>query len=910
MAEPPASLDTSVAPVRDDLLNTKLYIPRRRPDLVLRPRLTQRLNAGVERKLTLVSAPAGFGKTTLLSEWIPTSERCVAWVWLDEGDNDPARFWAYFIAALQMLHPSIGALALALFSSPQPAPTPSVMTTLLNEIDAFPDVFALVLDDYHLIQSQLIHDGMAFLLDHLPPRMHLVISTRTDPPLPLARLRGRGQLAELREADLRFTTDEAAAFLNRVMGLGLSAADVAALEARTEGWIAGLQLAALSIKDQADRAGFIATFTGSHRFVIDYLVEEVLNRQTQFVREFLLSTSILERLCAPLGNALTNAESGQATLEYLERSNLFLIPLDNERRWYRYHHLFAEVLRRLLQEEQPDRVAELHRRASEWFEGHGLVAEAVNHALAGRDFKEAARLIEAVAGDMLRRGASTALIRWLAAMPEETIRARPRLCLARGWTCFMGPALSLESTEEWAQLALRAAQVNGSLDPDFTGEVAALRAMAAVTQGEVARSRELSQQALENLPHDSPWRSAVTFCLGTTHFSCGDTAAAARAFSEAVRLSQAEGAYYIQLAAASFLAEIQVFQGHLGRAMEMYQQVLAWADRAPPQKGGVMAHGGLADILCERDQLEAALAHVQLGADQVELVGGAWSDHVLYRALARVQQAQGNWTDALDTLERAYEMGQSGQVSLVMTQAAALRAGLQLAQGDLGAAEAWAANSGLSPEDPEVDHPSWREVEYLTLARVLDAQGRHGEALSLLDRLMGSAQAEERHGSAIGILAIQAVVNQTQGNRTRALECLERVLALAEPEGYIRVFVDEGEPMRSLLAEFQSMIRKRLPAGADETSFRLLAYANKLLAAFSGPGPAVTPKSESLTDSLNEREMEVLHLIHAGLTNQEIADQLVIAVSTVKWHINHLYAKLGVHTRTQALARAKELGLL
>jgi LuxR family maltose regulon positive regulatory protein len=387
-------------------------------------------------------------------------------------------------------------------------------------------------------------------------------------------------------------------------------------------------------------------------------------------------------------------------------------------------------------------------------------------------------------------------------------------------------------------------------------------------------------------------------------------AAAAHVLGEAVRLSQADGAHYIQFAAASFLAEIQVFQGHLGRAMEMYEQVLAWADRAPPQKGGVMAHAGQANILCEQDQLDAALAHVQLGTDQVDLVGGAWSAYVLYRVLARVQRAQGNWTDALDTLERAYQMGQSAQVSLVVAQAAALRASLQLAQGDLGAAEVWAANSGLSPDDAEVGHPGWRELEYLALARVLDAQGRHAEALALLDRLMQSAQAEERNGSAIAILALQALVHQAQGNRTRALECLERALTLAEPEGHIRVFVDEGEPMRALLVDFQLMIEKRLRAGADDASPRLLAYTNKLLAAFSGPDPAVTPKSESHPNSLNEREMEVLRLIHVGLTNQEIADQMVIAVSTVKWHINHLYAKLGVHTRTQALAQAKELGLL
>jgi LuxR family maltose regulon positive regulatory protein len=907
---PPAPLDTSGASRSGELLSTKLYIPRPRRNLVRRRRLTARLNAGMRRKLTLISAPAGFGKTTLLSEWIPTSERCVTWVSLDQGDNEPVRFWAHFIAALQMLHPDIGELALPLFLSPQPAATPSVMPTLVNEIDAFPDVFALVLDDYHLIETQVIHDGLAFLLDHLPPRMHLVINTRTDPPLPLARLRGCGQLAELREADLRFTTDEAAAFLNQVMDLGLSAADIAALEARTEGWIAGLQLAALSIKDHADRARFIAAFTGSHRFVIDYLAEEVLDRQPEFIREFLLSTCMLERLCASLGNVLTNATSSQTTLEYLERNNLFLVPLDDERRWYRYHHLFADVLRHRLQEERPERLAELHRRASEWLEGHGLIAEAVTHALAGHDFEGAARLIEAVAGDVLRRGSSLSLIRWLDAMPEETIRARPRLCLARGWTCLWGMEPSLESVDEWVQLALRAAPADQSLDSDLMGEVAAFQATIASIRWEMARSLELSQEALDCLPLDSPWRSVMALCLGTAHFYSGDVVAATHALDEALRLSQADGSHYVQLIAASFLADIQVLQGHLSRATQIYQQVLAWAEHGLPQRGAVMAYSGLANILCEQDQLDAALAHLQSGAEQLQQVGGAWIALALYRSLARVRQAQGKWTDALAALDQASQSGQSAQVNLVVTQTATLRARLQLARGNLRAAEVWAANTGLSLDDPQASHPGFREVEYLSLARVLDAQGRHAEVLSLLDRLLQSAEAEGRAGSAIEILILQGLIFQRQGNMAHALTLLERALILAEPEGYVRIFLDEGQPMRSLLADYRSTLEKRRRTGANDTSLRPLAYVNKLLAAFPQSNPAVTPQSESLPEALNEREMEVLHLIAAGLTNREIADQIVIAVSTVKWHINHLYAKLGVHTRTQALARARELGLL
>lgn len=591
------------------------------------------------------------------------------------------------------------------------------------------------------------------------------------------------------------------------------------------------------------------------------------------------------------------------------------MPLDDERRWYRYHHLFAEVLRNRLQQTHPDSVPDLHRRASKWYKKERLVDEAVNHALAGRDFEEAARLIEAVAGDMLRRGSSVSPIRWLDAMPEETIRARPRLCLARAWTFHMGPVLNLDSAEEWAQFALQAASARGSRDSDLTGEVVALQAMIAATRGEVARSRELAIQAQRDLPHHNPWHSTIAFCLGAAHLISGDMAAAAHALGEALRLSQADGLHYIQLAAASFLADIAMLQGHLDRAMELYQQVLAWAGHGIPQKGVVMAHGGQANILCERNQLNAALAHVQSGADQLDQVGGAWSAFVIYRVLARIQQARGNWRDALDALDRAYQIGQSVKVSPVVTLAAALRAGLQLAQGDLGAAEAWAASSGLNPDDAEASRPGLREVEYLSLVRVLNAQGRHTETLSLLDRLMQSAQAEERNGSLIAILVLQALVMQTQGNMAGALTFLERALVLAEPEGYMRIFVDEGPHMAALLREAHA--RAIMPA-----------YVAKLLAAFpdlrfttydlrTEDKPIANRKStpvrravQNLIEPLSKRELEILSLIAQGLTNLEIAQQIFISAQTVKVHTRNIYGKLGVNNRRQAVTKARDLGLL
>jgi LuxR family maltose regulon positive regulatory protein len=836
----------------------------------------------------------------------------VTWLSLDEGDNAPTRFWAYVIASLQQIHPDLGYGALALLQSSQAPPITAILTALINDIAAFPDRFSTVLEDYHVIESQPIHEALAFLIDHLPENYHLVITTRVDPPLPLARLRARDQLAEFRANDLRFTADETAAFLTQAMGLSLSAEEAAALETRTEGWIAGLQIAALSMQGRDDIPGFIQAFSGSHRHILGFLAEEVLNQRPNGTLDFLLQTSILDRLCGPLCDAVTGDAGGQAILEKLELANLFITPLDDEGLWYRYHHLFSEVLQARLQQTRPDQVPELHRRAGIWFANQGMIEEAVRHSLVGGDYEEAARLIEAVAGDMLRRGSSVSLIRWLDAMPEETIRVRPRLCLTRGWTYFMGPALSLERAEEWAQLALQAALANGSLDSDLTGEVAALQAMVAATRSEVALSLELSRQALDDLPLDSPWRSAVAFSLGTAHYLSGDMAAAAHVFQEALRLSQVEGEHFTQFAAASFLAEILVFQGQLSRAMEMYEQVLAWADPGLPQKGGVMAHGGCAAILYEQDQLDAALAHVQLGVDQLDQVGGAWSGYVLYRVLARIHQARGDWMGALDALDQAYQIGQSAQVGLVTSQAAALRACLQRARGDLGAAEVWAANSGLSPQDPEASHPGWREVEYLSLSRVLNAQGRHADALSLLDRLLQSAQAEERDGSAIAILALQALVNQTQGSGARALECLERALALAEPEGYVRTFLDEGEPMRLLISELRLAIGKRAQDGS-----RLLAYIDSLLSAFAGADLAPPPHASgdqqltngTLVEELSERELEVLRLIQAGFNNQEIAEQLVIAVSTVKTHLNNLYAKFGVHSRTQAVAIARDLGL-
>ena len=893
-----------------ELIKTKLFIPRPRPILVSRPRLTERLNAGLDKKLTLIAAPAGYGKTTLLSEWIPHSPRCVTWLSLDEGDNDPTKFWVYFISSLQQLRSDLGASALVELQSSQAPALETILTALINDIIAFPDQFASVLDDYHFINQQSIHDSLIFFIDHLPVNMHMVITSRVDPNLPLARLRARAKLTELRANDLRFSVDETAEFLTRSMGLNLSAEEVNALETRTEGWIAGLQIAALSMQGRENITEFVRTFSGSHRHILGYLVGEVLDQRPKGTLNFLLKTSILDRLCGDLCDAVTGDSGSQAILENLEQANLFVTPLDDVGVWYRYNQLFSEVLQLRLKQTWSDLIVELHIQAGEWYARQGMMEEAINHILAGSGYEEAACLIEAAAGDILRRGASVSLIAWLDALPEEMIYSRPYLCLARGWTLFMGAALDLESADRWAQQAIEVAKANGFNEPGLIGEVAALQAMIAATRSEVTRSLQLSQQALKNLPEDSHWRNAVVFCLGTAYYLSGDMADAAQVLEEAINLSQTGGEHYIQFAAASFLGEILVFQGRLTRAMEMYQQVLDWAVPALPQKGGVMAHAGCAAIYYERNQLGLALVHIESGLRQVDQVGGAWSAYVLNRVLARIQQAQGRWLDALETLDQAYKLGRAAKVSLVVSQVASLRACLHLAQGELEAAAGWALESGLNPDDPDASHPGWRGIEYLALARVLAAQGKHPEAINLLNQLSNTAEAEGRFGDAIAIYVVKALVNRDSGNQASAYDSLEKALILAEPERYMRIFVDEGEPMRLLLIDIQHNLVQRAGNVNGGGMLRLLHYVDEVLAAFPGEKPSAANQPHLFLEPLSERELEILQLISTGLSNQEIADFLIIALSTVKSHINNIYGKLGTHKRTQAVALARDKGLL
>jgi LuxR family transcriptional regulator, maltose regulon positive regulatory protein len=896
------------------ILATKLYVPPFRPGAVVRPRLIERLDDGLRSGLVLVSASAGFGKTTVVSEWVAGRSRVepgahTAWLSLDEGDSDPARFLSYLVAALRTVAPEVGQAVLDMLQSPQPPPTESMLSALLNEISTLPQGLVLVLDDYHVVDSEPVDEALAFLLEHLPQQLHVVIATREDPRLPLARWRARGQMTELRAADLRFTASEAAEFLNQVMNLDLSAEDVTALETRTEGWIAGLQLAALSIQGRSDATDFIQAFTGSNRFVLDYLVEEVLQRQPQRARSFLLRTAILDKLCGPLCDAVTGQKQGKGTLERLERGNLFVVPLDDEREWYRYHHLFADVLQAHLLEEQPDRLPALHRRASEWYEANGSRSDAIRHALCAEDFEWAADLIERE-GPLVVTASQTAIwLRWATSLPDELIRARPVLSV---WHAY---ALLGSGELEAAEARLRDAERWLDPGPDrapapvdeaelraLLATIAVARAYRAHSLGDVPGTVKHAQRVLELLPDgDNPRRQQAIALMGMTYWASGDLEAADRLFVDYSQRLLAAGNVPDAISAMTILPEIRPALGRLHGAIDALTTLLqVVADRGEPLlPEAADLYRGLGELALEQGDLDAAAAHLlrsrELG-EQGEMPVWRWRWHV---AQARLLEAEGDAEGALGLLDEAERLFIRTPLPDVRPFAA-LKARIWAAQGRVAEALDWARERGLSVDD---DLSYLHEFEHLTLARVLIAQGEREEAggaihdaMRLLERLLLAAEQGGRTGSAIEILALQALAHQTRGDLSAALAALERTLFLAEPEGYVRIFVNEGPPMTRLLQEATS--RRAAPDSA-----------RRLLAAFPPAGPGSTGPSAA-KELLSDREVEVLRHIATGLTNREIADRLYLSLYTVKAHARSIYDKLDAHSRTQAVARARELGIL
>jgi LuxR family maltose regulon positive regulatory protein len=953
------------------LLQTKLHIPPIRPELVSRPRLIERLNEGLptrggfprtgeafSRALTLISAPAGFGKTTLVSEWVNhlrldaanenQSAYSIAWLSLDEGDNDPARFLAYIVAALRTIEANIGKGALSALQSPQPPPAEAVLISLINEIAAIPGSIILVLDDHHTIESSPVDNALAFLLERLPPQMHLIIATREDPYLPLARLRARGQLTEVRAADLRFTSSEVAEFLNQAMGLDLSAEDIAVLETRTEGWIAGLQLAALSMQRHKHATSLIQSFTGSHRFVLDYLIEEVLEQQTESVQTFLLQTAVLERLTGSLCDAvcfgdaeapstsLGTADSGQAILETLDRANLFIIPLDEERRWYRYHRLFADLLRQRLRQTQPDWVPSLHLRASEWYEENGFTDEAIEHALHRKDFERAADKIEEYVDHVLHFGEHSILRRWLDEIPVEVTFSKPHLCILHAGSLYIGG--QIDEAERYLQAAEQVLDLGTSAESDtvptktpdrlkYRGRAAVVRSFLLSYKGDVEGSIQFARQALEYLPKsDSTWRCSAFDSIGTAYSSVDDVSAY-HARAEALEASQATGNVYMNLFASLRLVVSLRDLGRLQQAIELCQQQLELAKESGYSQTALIGwlYTLWGEILAERNELDSALQLTNKGVELTE----RGKDKILlgssYMCLMRVLFSRGDFDIAQKLIQEVDTSGLKQNLSpWILNQMAAWQARIWVAQGKLDSASHWAQECDL---DIDGELTPLHDFDYVVLARVLVAQGRLDETSRLLQRLLEAAEAGGRTSKSIEILVLQALAFQASGESTRAMTALERALTLAEPGGFVRIFVDEGPPVAQLLytaaacgtmpdytAKLLAVFETTRQGTGDDADAdiwrRTMGRELSTLSVVRRPSSPAPSRAEGLVEPLSERELEVLQLVAEGLTNREIACRLFLSLNTVKAHCRNIYGKLNVHSRTQAIARAQELELL
>jgi LuxR family maltose regulon positive regulatory protein len=897
------------------LLETKLYVPRPRRQLVSRPRLLARLDRVPESKLTLISAPAGFGKSTLLTGWIAASPRdnaSIAWLSLDEHDNDVGGFWTYFIAALRRAAPEVGAEAEACLQTSGPDAVREALAALINELRSEARDFVVVLDDYHEVHLPAIHEAMTFLLDYLPPSLHIVIASRADPPLPLARLRARGELVELRAADLRFKAEETAAYLNGVMALSLTAPNLDALEGQTEGWIAALQLAALSMQGRDDVTAFIEDFKGDNHYVVDYLIQEVLQRQPEAVRSFLLKTAILDRFTGGLCDAVTGQTDGQARLRSLEEGNVFIVPLDDRREWYRYHHLFADVLRAHLLAEGREKADDLHKRASAWFEQAGDMPVAIRHALAASDFERAAALIERAIPGMLRARQESTVRTWLESLPSEVLSVRPVLGVGYVGVLMQGGEMAsvearlneIERLLESAPDGLRGHEGAGAspifVDEDqfreIPGMVALYRAGHAQVTGNLPDTMKFARLAIERLPPEHPLRGGAMALLGLALWSSGDLEAAHQTFAEGIALVHAGG--YVNDSSTIMLADMRIGQGRLREALSAYERALQAATEqgtAAP-RGTADLHVGISEIYIEQNDLDAARRHLRTSQELGESAGLPENRFRWFIAMAALTQAENDFDGALQLLQQAERLYAAG-FSPDLKPIDAIRPRIWLRQGRTTDAIEWCRQQGLPADD---DYSYLREFRHLTLVRVLIAQfdgDRDKEQLraaeTILDRVTEAAESGRRTGTVIEALILKAIVQRAAGSAPAALDHLQRALSLAAPEGYARVFVDEGPPVAMLLEQLSN----RDP------------YARRLLAAFGRA--ATTPQpAQASSDSLSERELEVLRLLASDLSGPDIARALVVSLNTMRTHTKSIYTKLDVNSRRAAVRRAEELRLL
>jgi LuxR family transcriptional regulator, maltose regulon positive regulatory protein len=905
------------------LLATKLHIPSQGSNLVPRPHLLAQLDVGMKRKLTLISAPAGAGKTTLLCEWLqsPAGHNTpLAWLSLDTDDNDLIRFWSYVCTALEQLYPGVGEQALALLHSPHPPIIEFVLTTLINALASISTHFTFVLDDYHVITTSRIHHTLAFLLEHMPSEMHITVTSRTDAPFPLARLRAHGQIIEIHAGDLRFTPLEIAVFLWQVMKVDLTTEEIATIEARTEGWITGLQMLALSTKgrEPVNIAQLLSIFKGNQRSIFDYLAHEVLLQQPAYIQHFLLETCILDRLSGSLCDAVTGGTTSQMLLVQLEQLNLFLLPLDKEQQWYRYHHLFAEFLRSRMKAQQRQDTTEgtltvLHSRASFWYERHYMLTEAVAHALASEDFDRAVYLIEQVKDQMFAHGQLVILLRWLALLPETTLRCHSRLCL------YAAQIHLFKHQFEVAEMHLLDAErilvehgevITPAERRILQGEMMAICAALNYLREDMSTASELCHEALRLLPNDHTLRGLVLLTLGSIYWLDGDAASASATLTEAQEVCQETNNIYMLYIVMSHLARVKVLEGNLSEAMKLYSEALEIAVEHGGELTGSGLYVGMGALLYEQNDLEEATHHLNHGIDLAQkqedalvLIGGKMT-------LARTLQAQGSGESANELMSQAVRLTKKQGITWTWVAASicAYQARFWVTQGNLVTAEQWVKGNRSSAinNGSELSRPMYLcEVEEITWAQIYLAQGKHDEALKMLVQLHETAEVSGRIGHVLEILVLEALVYQAKGDTSQALSMLEQALKLAEPEGYVRLFADKGAPMETLLVKVRA------------TSIGLTGYIDSLLMAFpqqqkNSTSPLTVhdklqKTAQPLIEPLSERELEVLRLLVRNMSNQEIAEQLVISINTVKQHVKNIFSKLDVHSRVQAVVKAEAL---